>query len=138
VQDIVVGNKTLSDVNKPNDIVQLLLTDDQIGEDGGAYPSDKSLGKRPVASDGPADGWAQEDGDDFFGHSGPPAAAAGGDSVIEDTGEVVPVSGRGRGRGRGRGAGRGTGRGRGRGKAAGEPTSRGRGKRRGGAAAADT
>lgn len=100
VQDIVVGNKTFTDVAKPSEIVQLLLNEDQIaGLDTSSSRSSKSLGKRPATSvDGvtkaATDIWNDEE-DDFFGHSAPAPAALAPESVVEDTG-AVPASTRGR------------------------------------------
>jgi len=75
VQDIVVGNKTFTDATKPSEIVQLLLNEDQLAS------LDSSTGvPGPVAADSPGmsktaaapsrDLWTEE-GDEFFGHSGP-------------------------------------------------------------------
>lgn len=124
VQDIVVGNKTLQDVAKPSDIVQLLLNEDQIANLGAQGPKTASKPAEGTAK-AASDIW-NEEGDDFFGHGGtstPSGAVQASESVVEDTGAVQPVSGRGRGRGRGRGSRggtstrvRGEGRGRGRGK----------------------
>lgn len=78
VQDIVVGNKTLADVAKPSDIVQLLLKDEQLA---GLEPS---VGMAPSAStlitnEPIRDLWMDE-GDDFFGQPAPsqPAVTAPG------------------------------------------------------------
>ncbi|KAH7931126.1 hypothetical protein BV22DRAFT_1137807 [Leucogyrophana mollusca] len=89
VQDIVVGNKTFTDVAKPSEIVQLLLNDDQLANIDSSTTtglSTKKMGKRPA---GPADTQAEavrdlwnEEGDDFFGHSataGPTAAMEAGE-----------------------------------------------------------
>lgn len=120
MQDIVVGNKTFTDVTKPSEIVQLLLTDDQLANLETTEPSTKSKGKKradAVQADAGRDLW-NEEGDDFFGQS-----SAGPAGIPADDDEVgatpVPSSGRGRKRGGATGAPRGRrpGRGRGRGKA---------------------
>ncbi|KAH9944513.1 SNF2 family N-terminal domain-containing protein [Epithele typhae] len=69
VQDIVVGNKTFTDVAKPNEIVQLLLNEDQLANldvnSGGA--SSKAAGKRPAGAEGASIDLWNEEGDEFFG-----------------------------------------------------------------------
>ncbi|KZT74763.1 hypothetical protein DAEQUDRAFT_659213 [Daedalea quercina L-15889] len=123
VQDIVVGNKTFTDVTKPSEIVQLLLTDDQLANLETTEPSTKSKGKKradPVQAEAGRDLW-NEEGDDFFGQSGPGQVGNAADAVDDESGTPVPTSGRGRKRGSGTGAPRGRRpgtRGRGRGKAA--------------------
>lgn len=71
MQDIVVGNKNLTDVTKPSEIVQLLLNDEQLASlessthlptAGGDQNGDKE--KQNVVRDM----W-NDDGDDFFGHT---------------------------------------------------------------------
>ena len=64
----MVGNKNLTDVTKPNEIVQLLLNDEQLASlessnhlPGGGQNGDKQ--KQNVVRDM----W-NDDGDDFFGH----------------------------------------------------------------------
>lgn len=69
VQDIVVGNKNLTDVTKPNEIVQLLLNDEQLAslESSNNLPGNVQNGdkqKQNVVRDM----W-NDDNDDFFGHS---------------------------------------------------------------------
>jgi chromatin-remodeling ATPase INO80 len=84
---LVVGNKNFTEVTKPSEIVQLLLNDDQLANlNTSGDLSAKQAGKRPA---GPDDGngngkpmrdlW-DEEGDDFFGHSG----AAGTAELVED------------------------------------------------------
>ncbi|KAH7909117.1 SNF2 family N-terminal domain-containing protein [Hygrophoropsis aurantiaca] len=93
VQDIVVGNKTFTDVAKPSEIVQLLLNDDQLANiDSTTGLSAKKAGKRPVGSSESQpqtvrDLW-NEEGDDFFGHS----TAAGLNTVVDagEEDETVP------------------------------------------------
>lgn len=97
----MVGNKTFTDVAKPNEIVQLLLNDDQLananlGGDNGAT-SAKAAGKRPAVTDPAIDLWNDE-GDEFFGGQ-PSAAQANGAGDGDD--EPVPVVTAGRGRKRG-------------------------------------
>lgn len=99
MQDLVVGNKNFTEVTKPSEIVQLLLNDDQLANlDTSGDLSAKQAGKRPARPDDGngkqiRDLW-NEEGDDFFGHSG----AAGTAEPVEedkDTGTPVPsVSGK--------------------------------------------
>ncbi|KAI0257582.1 SNF2 family N-terminal domain-containing protein [Lactifluus subvellereus] len=66
VQDIVVGNKTFTDATKPSEIVQLLLNEDQLAS------LDSSSGvPGPVPADTSGEYLWTEEGDEFFGHSGP-------------------------------------------------------------------
>ncbi|CCM00896.1 uncharacterized protein FIBRA_02942 [Fibroporia radiculosa] len=117
VQDIVVGNKNFTDVTKPSEIVQLLLNEDQLASlDSGNSTSSKSKSKKPAdaaQANGSAvrDLW-NEEGDEFFGHSGPMQSGLGngGEAGDDDLGTPVPphTSGRGRKRkGEGTGAPRG-------------------------------
>ncbi|KAF7311017.1 SNF2 family helicase ATPase [Mycena chlorophos] len=82
VQDIVVGNKTFTDVAKPSEIMQLLLNDEQLANlDASAAPSTAKPNMQ--ASGGEArDLWNEED--DFFGQSGSGAATAAGTEFGED------------------------------------------------------
>ncbi|KAI0318480.1 SNF2 family N-terminal domain-containing protein [Amylostereum chailletii] len=108
VQDIVVGNKTFTDVTKPSEIVQLLLNEDQLASlDATKGISEKAQGKRPARpvepgtdGNGVRDLWADE-GDEFFGQSNPGNASTEQAKDEEDISVPAP-SGRGRGRGRGR------------------------------------
>ena len=131
MQDIVVGNKTLHEVAKPNEIVQLLLTDDQLTsaslEANANRGTSKAVGKRPAGADTAMGDLWNEEGDEFFGGQSSGAQAGATNDGDEDAPPVV-TSGRGR-RGRGRG-GRG---------ASGESTPRGgrRGRGRKKAVAAD-
>ncbi|RXW24763.1 hypothetical protein EST38_g1079 [Candolleomyces aberdarensis] len=76
VQDIVVGNKTLTDMAKPREIVQLLLNDEQLAslDKSGSLAAAESSGKgkQPAKKAGDnssmGDLW-NEEGDDFFGQS---------------------------------------------------------------------
>lgn len=81
---MVVGNKNFTDVTKPSEIVQLLLTDDQLANlDTSGGSSAKQAGKRAAnESNGGRDLW-NEEGDDFFGHSGP-APGSVAEPVEED------------------------------------------------------
>lgn len=97
VQDIVVGNKNLTDVAKPSEIVQLLLNDEQLaGLDTSATAE--------LSSDLPANGstepirdlWDEEGDDDFFGHSSSAVVNGQADAPPEENGDPVPTSGRGR------------------------------------------
>lgn len=109
VQDIVVGNKTFTDVTKPSEIVQLLLNEDQLANlDNNNSASAKKNGKRPAVSADATDNAARdlwnEEGDEFFGHAGPSLGAS--IQEIDDEGTPVPSVGR-RGRGGGGGSRRG-------------------------------
>lgn len=102
VQDIVVGNKTFTDVTKPSEIVQLLLNEDQLANlDTSSAAASKKNGKKP-AGQGEQDGAAvrelwNEEGDDFFGHVAPPQTTVNTPAEpAEEEGTPVPVSGRGR------------------------------------------
>lgn len=111
VQDIVVGNKNFTDVTKPSEIVQLLLNEDQLANLDGAGSSIKKSGKRPAGQgdghDTPVrDLWAEE-GDDFFGQSGPMQSGGASIQEIDDDGTPVPTVERRRGRGGGPGSRRG-------------------------------
>ncbi|EPQ60689.1 hypothetical protein GLOTRDRAFT_68543 [Gloeophyllum trabeum ATCC 11539] len=123
VQDIVVGNKSFTDVAKPNEIVSLLLPDDQLANlNATSVMSSQGTGTRTITSingsEDPARDLWNEEGDEFFGHAGP-AQNNGPESVVEDVGPQAAstrgkkrkngVSGSGRGR---RGGSRGTGAGR--------------------------
>jgi DNA helicase INO80 len=98
VQDIVVGNKTFTDVTKPSEIVQLLLNDEQLATlNASATTNDLSTNKpegilgnteEPVQ-----DLWNDEE-DSFFGHSAPTAASIAPDG--DETGTPTPTSTRGK------------------------------------------
>ncbi|KAF7978857.1 hypothetical protein HWV62_44327 [Athelia sp. TMB] len=71
VQDLVVGNKSFTDVTKPSEIVQLLLTEDQLAGLDASSSSNKASGQSTTNDAGGGsmrDLWNDE-GDDFFGHS---------------------------------------------------------------------
>ncbi|TFK57143.1 hypothetical protein OE88DRAFT_1715887 [Heliocybe sulcata] len=128
VQDIVVGNKSFTDVTKPNEIVSLLLPEDQLATLNTTVSS-KQTNKRGLISgvngseDVTRDLWNDE-GDEFFGRS-EPVQNNGSESVVEDIGPIA-VSGRGKKRKQGA---QGPGRGR-RGGARGGGTGRGTGRRK--------
>ncbi|KAI0361785.1 hypothetical protein OH77DRAFT_461899 [Trametes cingulata] len=111
VQDIVVGNKTFTDVTKPSEIVQLLLNEDQLAslDASGSGTSGNASGKKPAGADAAVQDLWNEEGDEFFGQS---SSGPGGKNGVNDDNEdesapVTPAP-RGRGRrGRGGGAGRG-------------------------------
>ncbi|THV04816.1 hypothetical protein K435DRAFT_648606 [Dendrothele bispora CBS 962.96] len=80
VQDIVVGNKTLTDSAKPAEIVQLLLNDEQLAnlQSNGTPNGAPAMGDRP-ATESVRDLWVEE-GDDFFGGQPGSGAATGADT----------------------------------------------------------
>lgn len=95
MQDLVVGNKSFTDVTKPSEIMQLLLNDDQLASlETSGNLSAKQAGKRAARSNDTAgdqmrDLW-NEEGDDFFGHAAP-ATAAAAEQVDEDKDAGTPV-----------------------------------------------
>ncbi|EKM60935.1 uncharacterized protein PHACADRAFT_247165 [Phanerochaete carnosa HHB-10118-sp] len=109
VQDIVVGNKNFTDVTKPSEIVQLLLTDDQFANLGSTNvaSSSKRNGKRPAGqangTDTPVRDLWNEEGDEFFAQSGPIQSGTASIQELEDDGTPVPTTVRKRGRGDGTG-----------------------------------
>lgn len=85
VQDIVVGNKTFTDATKPSEIVQLLLNEDQLASldaSSGAVSTGSVAGLSKAPATSTRDLWTEE-GDEFFGHSGP------AQSGPQDTGKEV-------------------------------------------------
>ncbi|KDQ63610.1 hypothetical protein JAAARDRAFT_119558 [Jaapia argillacea MUCL 33604] len=92
VQDIVVGNKSFTDVTKPSEIVQLLLPEDQLANlDASTSISAKQSGKRSAGStsvDPGQDLW-NEEGDEFFGHS-VPNQGGGAESIVDDV--AAPIA----------------------------------------------
>lgn len=73
MQDIVVGNKSFTDVTKPNEIVSLLLNDDELANlEKQDSNGTAGLDSKPAGSDKTnqvvRDLW-QEEGDEFFGHN---------------------------------------------------------------------
>lgn len=101
VQDIVVGNKNFTDVTKPSEIVQLLLNEDQMASLEDRTDSTARLptkGTEMVRGNELAarDLW-NEEGDEFFGHSGPSQSGPNaGLEPIDDEGTPVPSSTRGK------------------------------------------
>ena len=117
MQDIVVGNKSFTDVAKPNEIVSLLLNDDELanlesqGSSTAAATSKKSgkkaTGTTDETSQAVRDLW-QEEGDDFFGAQGNATIAPNStDGVEEDSSTPAPIGTGTRGKKR-RGQGGGT------------------------------
>ena len=98
VQDIVVGNKNITDVTKPSEIVQLLLNEDQLANLDNNTNTAKKNGKRPAgsndASDGPVRDLWNEEGDEFFGHPGPLQPGGASIQELDDEGTPVPMPGR--------------------------------------------
>lgn len=91
VQDIVVGTKTFQDMAKPSEIVQLLLNDEQLANlDTNNLPSNHMSAK---AVEGTVRDLWNEEGDDFFGHSGPSVDAEQND---EDSGTAVAQTTKGK------------------------------------------
>jgi DNA helicase INO80 len=103
VQDIVVGNKSFTDVAKPNEIVSLLLNDDELAnlESQGSSTTVQQKksganGKKTTSSDETShavrDLW-QEEGDDFFGQGGaqPAVTIPEGAEGEEDSSTPAPV-----------------------------------------------
>ncbi|KZV88268.1 hypothetical protein EXIGLDRAFT_619629 [Exidia glandulosa HHB12029] len=126
VQDVVVGNKQFNETNKPTEIAQLLLNDDELAnlkdvtetavpatESGKKFGMQRVNGgpvQTPTSWSAMRDAWADE-GDDFFGHSAAAAAQnnTNGTTLDEDGSAPAAPSGRGkRGRGRGSRGGRGS------------------------------
>lgn len=109
MQDIVVGNKTFTDVTRPSEIVQLLLNEDQLANlEATNGISEKAQGKQParMTDVNVGDLWAEE-GDEFFGQSN--AGTSADQMKDDDDAPNPPPTARGRGRGRGRSRGRGGG-----------------------------
>ncbi|KAJ7170009.1 SNF2 family DNA-dependent ATPase [Mycena filopes] len=91
VQDIVVGTKNFTEVAKPSEIMQLLLNDEQLASLDTTAPAPAQDSVKPV--DDARDLW-NEEGDDFFGHSGP--NPLGADVVDDETGAPATTSTRGK------------------------------------------
>jgi chromatin-remodeling ATPase INO80 len=93
VQDIVVGNKTFTDVAKPSEIVSLLLNDDELANLGNnpslqqLESSEAALKKLPTTTSRRQDLW-NEEGDDF--DNGADAAGMNDDDGFE----ASPVKGK--------------------------------------------
>lgn len=97
MQDIVVGNKTFTDVTKPSEIVQLLLNDEQLATLNASAASNLTTNKTGgISGDGEEpvqDLWNDEE-DSFFGHSAPTAPSIAPDG--DDVATPMPTSTRGR------------------------------------------
>lgn len=113
VQDIVVGNKTFTDVAKPSEIVQLLLNDEQLaGLDTSATKALTSEDNHMVRTGGEErdtmrDLW-NEEGDDFFRQT---SLGTGEPGPEDDNGQYSTTSrpkrgGKRAGRGRGKATGK--------------------------------
>ncbi|KAH9019839.1 SNF2 family DNA-dependent ATPase [Lactarius pseudohatsudake] len=100
VQDIVVGNKTFTDATKPSEIVQLLLNEDQLAslDASNGIPGTVSTGSVAGLSKATAastrDLWTEE-GDEFFGHSGPTQSGPQDTGKEVEEGASVPKPARG-------------------------------------------
>jgi len=104
VQDIVVGNKTFTDATKPSEIVQLLLNEDQLASldasssvPGPITTDTGGTSKAPAAPT--RDLWTEE-GDDFFGHSGPAQSGPQDSGKDVEDGTATPKPTRGKKRSR--------------------------------------
>lgn len=97
----MVGNKSFTDVARPNEIVSLLLNDDELanlekqGSNNAAAskkPNDKRVnGASDETTQAVRDLWAEE-GDDFFGHTnGPPPGASIAEVPEEDDATPIPT-----------------------------------------------
>ncbi|KAF9456537.1 SNF2 family N-terminal domain-containing protein [Collybia nuda] len=97
VQDIVVGNKTFTDVTKPSEIVQLLLNDEQLATLNTSAANNtitnKTSGNLGNAEEPVQDLWNDEE-DSFFGHSAPTAPSNSLDG--DDQGTPTPMGARGK------------------------------------------
>ncbi|KAJ6621237.1 SNF2 family N-terminal domain-containing protein [Mycena sp. CBHHK59/15] len=99
VQDIVVGTKNFTEVAKPSEIMQLLLNDEQLATLDTSAPGRTVQDPGNSAGDAVARDLWNEEGDDFFGHSGPSTvpigtcAEAGED---DQNGTPVPAATRGK------------------------------------------
>lgn len=94
MQDIVVGNKTFTDVAKPSEIVQLLLNDEQLA--GLDTSSTKALAGDDQVSGGnearePVRDLWNDEGDDFFRQAVVPI---GGDVAEDENGLSISSKGK--------------------------------------------
>lgn len=98
----MVGNKSFTDVARPNEIVSLLLNDDELANLEKQGPSNTVATKRSnnkraggatdETSQAVRDLWTEE-GDDFFGHTGgPPAGASISATPEEEDATPAPVT----------------------------------------------
>ncbi|GBE77918.1 Putative DNA helicase [Sparassis crispa] len=95
VQDIVVGNKTFTDVTKPSEIVQLLLNEDQLVnlDKDVATKSTEGIPTGAVAgTEGAVEDLWDEDGDEFFG----PSQGGVNAEMLEEEPAPAPAPTRGR------------------------------------------
>lgn len=104
VQDIVVGNKTFTDATKPSEIVQLLLNEDQLAslDSSSGVPGPvtaDSAGASKTAAAPTRDLWTEE-GDEFFGHSGPSQSGPQDTGKDIEDGTSTPKPARGKKRSR--------------------------------------
>jgi len=88
VQDIVVGTKNFTEVAKPSEIMQLLLNDEQLATLDTTAASGSSAQDVKTSGDAAARDLWNEEGDDFFGHSGPNPAGA---DVADDENGSAPA-----------------------------------------------
>lgn len=108
VQDIVVGTKNFTEVAKPSEIMQLLLNEEQLATLDTTATSGSSAQDVKTSGDAVARDLWNEEGDDFFGHSGPNAGLAADIPEDENGGGSAPTtSTRGKKRKPGTGAPRG-------------------------------
>ncbi|KAJ6575249.1 SNF2 family N-terminal domain-containing protein [Mycena capillaripes] len=89
VQDIVVGTKNFTEVAKPSEIMQLLLNDEQLAALDTTAPSAQDV---KTSGDAAARDLWNEEGDDFFGHSGPNPGSVGADVADDENGGPVPTA----------------------------------------------
>jgi DNA helicase INO80 len=89
VQDIVVGTKNFTEVAKPSEIMQLLLNDEQLATLDTTVTSAQDV---KTSGDAAARDLWNEEGDDFFGHSGPNSGLAGADVADDENGGPVPTA----------------------------------------------
>jgi len=102
VQDIVVGNKTFTDATKPSEIVQLLLNEDQLAslDSGVPGPITADTGGTTKTPGAPTRDLWTEEGDEFFGHSGPTQSGPQDSTKDAEDGTATPKSTRGKKRSR--------------------------------------
>lgn len=96
VQDIVVGNKTFTDVTKPSEIVHLLLNPEQLAEMKESSAAGKATSQPGKANDSAMRDLWNEEGDEFFGQSTAQAAPGASIEAADEDGTPVPAPTRGR------------------------------------------
>ena len=90
MQDIVVGTKNFTEVAKPSEIMQLLLNDEQLATLD-TTPAQGAPAIKAAGDEAARDLW-NEEGDDFFGHSGPTTGPSPSvDIAEEENGGPVPA-----------------------------------------------